>query len=69
MNDFINQEHQLHLQAQVRRISAAGGSTQERKKNIHDPIAYPCMFFRKDNDSEKDVAVDSMFSTVTGMKR
>jgi len=27
------------------------------------------MFFRKDNDSAKDVAVDFMFSTVTGTKK
>jgi len=67
-NDFINQEHLLHLQSQQRRIGGMG-SMVERKKNIHDPIAYPSYFFRQNDSDNKDITLDFMFSQVATTKK
>lgn len=65
---FISQEHEFHLKSQRRKIENMGKSFAERKKNAFDPIAHPSLFFRKPAQGNKDVNIDFMFSTVTGVK-
>jgi len=58
--DFINQEHNLHLKSQLRRIASIGTQMHERKKNLFDPIAYPSIIFKK--TSPKKSPDNFMFS-------
>jgi len=68
-NHFINQEHELHLKSQRRKIENVGKSMQERKKNIFDPIAHPTILFRRQEQPKKDISLDFMFSTNIGVAK
>jgi len=65
-NDYINQEHLLHLKSQQRRIESIGKSMVERKKNQFDPVAHPSVFLRRPDQSTKDITLDYMFSSKPG---
>lgn len=67
-NDFINQEHERNLKSQYKRVSNVGKSMAERKKNEFDPIAHPVTFFRRPDESKKDITLDFMFHRTTGPK-
>jgi len=67
--DFASREHELHLKAQRRRIDGLGKTMIERKKNPFDPVAYPSTFFRRPEQSKKDLSVDFMFNANTGVAR
>lgn len=45
---FIQSEHQRNLKHLNKKIKGVGKSMKERKKNPHDPVAYPVRFMRRD---------------------
>lgn len=61
---FINQEHQLHLKSQQRKLESLGKLMHERKKNLFDPIAYPSRMLRRPPQNPKKAAKEYMFSSV-----
>lgn len=67
--DHAQREHELNLKAQRRRIDGIGKTMTDRKKNPYDPVAYPSVFFRRPEQSKKDLTVDFMFNANTGVGR
>lgn len=45
---FIKSEHERNLKILNKKIKGVGKSMKERKKNPHDPVAYPVRFMRRD---------------------
>lgn len=41
-------EHEKNLKSMKRKLKNMGKSMAERKKNVHDPVAHPVRFFRRD---------------------
>jgi hypothetical protein len=45
---FEMSEHEKNLRSMKRKLKNMGKSMTERKKNVHDPVAHPVRFFRRD---------------------
>ena len=61
---FINQEHELNLKSQKRRLKEVGRNMVERKKNPNDPIVYPVRFFRRDPTDRKAIDLDPVANKI-----